>query len=41
MTFLTSNSSFEYVDSVLKISIGDDWQNFFDLIIVNARKPLF
>jgi FMN phosphatase YigB (HAD superfamily) len=41
MTFLTSNSSFEYVDVAMKTSIGNDWKDYFDLIIINARKPLF
>ena len=41
MTFLTSNSSIEYMTCVMENSLGEDWKDYFDLIIANARKPLF
>lgn len=39
--FLCSNSDYEYVSGGLKFLIGEDWQDFFDVVIVSAGKPGF
>jgi len=37
--FLCSNSGYHYVDGGLQYMLGEDWREFFDVIIVGARKP--
>jgi hypothetical protein len=39
--FLTTNAQKEYADQVLKYTLGENWLDYFDLVIANARKPLF
>jgi hypothetical protein len=39
--FLATNSRYDYTNLLTTYAIGDDWQNFFDLIIVDCKKPLF
>lgn len=37
--FLGTNSHYEYMHVIMKASLGDDWQQLFDLNIANCRKP--
>jgi hypothetical protein len=39
--FLITNSAYWYVNHGLSYLLGDNWQNFFDVIICQARKPSF
>lgn len=39
--FLVTNSPYYFVNKGMEMLAGDDWQQFFDVIIVNARKPRF
>lgn len=39
--FLVTNSPFHFVDKGMTLLIGSKWREFFDVIIVQARKPLF
>lgn len=41
ITFLLTNSGFEYTDSVLVYLLGKEYKQYFDYIVVDARKPLF
>jgi len=36
-----TNSHVEFLDIVMKATLGDDWKQFFDICIANAKKPLF
>nr|CAD2191672.1 unnamed protein product [Meloidogyne enterolobii] len=40
-TFLLTNSEYEYTKAVMTFLLGDKWRDFFDIIIVDARKPLW
>ncbi|XP_065223203.1 5'-nucleotidase domain-containing protein 3 isoform X2 [Planococcus citri] len=39
--FLITNSPFRFVDNGMKLLLGDKWEDYFDVIIVEARKPRF
>ncbi|XP_046673635.1 5'-nucleotidase domain-containing protein 3 isoform X2 [Homalodisca vitripennis] len=39
--FLVTNSPYKFVNKGMSWMVGDDWENYFDVIIVQARKPLF
>ncbi|XP_033225207.1 5'-nucleotidase domain-containing protein 3 isoform X2 [Belonocnema kinseyi] len=39
--FLVTNSPFHFVDKGMRFLVGDKWQDYFDLVIVQARKPRF
>ncbi|XP_076370821.1 5'-nucleotidase domain-containing protein 3-like isoform X2 [Tachypleus tridentatus] len=39
--FLVTNSPFKFVHHGMKYMIGPNWREFFDIIIVQARKPNF
>ncbi|CAH0392440.1 unnamed protein product [Bemisia tabaci] len=39
--FLITNSPFKFVDKGMSLMVGKDWESFFDVIIVQARKPRF
>ncbi|PIK36877.1 putative 5'-nucleotidase domain-containing protein 3 [Apostichopus japonicus] len=39
--FLITNSPFEFVDKGMSYMIGNDWVDYFEVIVVQARKPLF
>jgi hypothetical protein len=39
--FLITNSAYWYVNHGMSYLLGEDWQNFFDIIICQARKPSF
>ncbi|KAM7282276.1 5'-nucleotidase domain-containing protein 3 [Ixodes scapularis] len=39
--FLVTNSPFKFVDVGMRYMIGADWQDLFDVVIVQARKPKF
>uniref|UniRef100_A0A1B6MMD8 5'-nucleotidase domain-containing protein 3 n=1 Tax=Graphocephala atropunctata TaxID=36148 RepID=A0A1B6MMD8_9HEMI len=39
--FLVTNSPYKFVNKGMSWMLGDDWENYFDVIIVQARKPLF
>ena len=38
---MATNSHLEYTDLLLKTVFGDDWRELFDVVICDARKPLF
>ncbi|XP_020283486.1 5'-nucleotidase domain-containing protein 3 [Pseudomyrmex gracilis] len=39
--FLVTNSPFHFVDKGMKFLVGDNWKDYFDVVIVQARKPKF
>ncbi|XP_043269988.1 5'-nucleotidase domain-containing protein 3 isoform X2 [Venturia canescens] len=39
--FLVTNSPFHFVDKGMKYLVGEDWRDYFDVVIVQARKPKF
>lgn len=39
--FLVTNSPFLFVNRGMTLLAGSDWRNYFDVIIVQARKPKF
>ena len=39
--FLITNSAFWYVNRGMSHLLGHDWQDFFDMVICQARKPSF
>ena len=41
MTFVVTNFDIEFAEIVMKTTLGEDWQNFFDLVSADCRKPLF
>ncbi|CAJ0566592.1 unnamed protein product, partial [Mesorhabditis spiculigera] len=40
-TFLLTNSDYEYTNAVMTYLLGAEWTSFFNLNIVDARKPNF
>jgi hypothetical protein len=38
---LTSDSSPEFLDFTMKATLGPEWHSVFDLVVANAKKPLF
>lgn len=39
--FLITNSNFHFVDTGMRHLVGSDWQDAFDVVIVQAKKPHF
>ena len=39
--FLITNSPFETVDVGMKYLVGDEWREYFDVVVVQAGKPHF
>ncbi|KAM7535264.1 hypothetical protein Aperf_G00000100815 [Anoplocephala perfoliata] len=39
--FLISNSGADFISKGMRYVVGNDWERFFDVIIVNANKPDF
>ncbi|XP_075219255.1 5' nucleotidase C isoform X2 [Lycorma delicatula] len=39
--FLVTNSPYNFVNKGMQWIVGPDWEIFFDVIIVQARKPMF
>uniref|UniRef100_A0A8R1TNW8 5'-nucleotidase n=1 Tax=Onchocerca volvulus TaxID=6282 RepID=A0A8R1TNW8_ONCVO len=39
--FLLTNSNYNYTNGVLSYLIGSDWTSYFDVSIVDAKKPLW
>jgi hypothetical protein len=39
--FFTSNLHFEFLDLAMSVTLGQEWRDLFDYILVDARKPLF
>lgn len=39
--FLVTNSPLRFVDRGMTLLLGNDWREYFDVIIVQARKPKF
>ena len=39
--FLATNSPFDYTNLLATYAFGNDWQNLFDFIIVDCKKPSF
>ncbi|GFS37241.1 5'-nucleotidase domain-containing protein 3 [Nephila pilipes] len=39
--FLITNSPFKFVDSGMTFMLGPFWTNYFDVIVVQAKKPIF
>jgi HAD superfamily 5'-nucleotidase-like hydrolase len=40
-SFILTNSPYWFVDAGLRYIIGDDWNDFFDIVITRANKPTF
>ncbi|VDN02069.1 unnamed protein product [Thelazia callipaeda] len=40
-TFLLTNSDYHYTNGILSYLIGSDWKTYFDVSIVDAKKPLW
>jgi 5'-nucleotidase len=40
-TFLLTNSEYYYTNGVMKHLLGNLWKEYFDIVIVNGRKPHF
>ncbi|XP_052217507.1 5'-nucleotidase domain-containing protein 3-like isoform X2 [Dreissena polymorpha] len=39
--FIISNSGFPFIDAGMKYMVGPGWQDLFDVVVVDARKPKF
>lgn len=39
--FIVTNSPFKFLDVGMQYMLGEEWQEFFDVVIVQARKPKF
>jgi len=39
--FLATNSHWEYMELIMKTTLGEDWRSCFDMVIANALKPVF
>ncbi|XP_019871292.2 5'-nucleotidase domain-containing protein 3 isoform X2 [Aethina tumida] len=39
--FLVTNSPYKFVNKGMEMLVGHDWKNYFDVLIVQARKPRF
>ena len=39
--FLGTNSHFEYMNVIMETTLGQDWQQLFDLNLANCQKPVF
>ena len=39
--FLASNHAMMYIEQMMWTVIGEDWQDFFDMIISDVKKPLW
>lgn len=39
--FLVTNSPYHFVNKGMEMLVGTDWRDFFDVVIVQARKPKF
>ncbi|XP_003747947.1 5'-nucleotidase domain-containing protein 3 [Galendromus occidentalis] len=39
--FIVTNSPFKFLDVGMQYMLGEEWQDFFDVVIVQARKPKF
>lgn len=40
-SFLVTNSDWKYANIIMTYLLGTEWNTFFDLVVVNAQKPLF
>ncbi|CAD5215734.1 unnamed protein product [Bursaphelenchus okinawaensis] len=40
-TFLLTNSEYSYTNGIMSYILGDDWTSYFDITVVDARKPLW
>lgn len=40
-TFLLTNSDYPYTNGIMTYLLGRDWLSHFDIVVVDARKPLF
>ena len=41
LLFLATNSHTEYLDVTMSTTLGKNWRKFFDILLINCRKPLF
>ncbi|PNF26601.1 5'-nucleotidase domain-containing protein 3 [Cryptotermes secundus] len=39
--FLVTNSPYRFVNKGMELLVGNDWMRYFDVVIVQARKPKF
>ena len=39
--FMATNSHLEYLELAMGATLGPDWKNQFDLVLVNCNKPLW
>ncbi|VDO31020.1 unnamed protein product [Haemonchus placei] len=40
-TFLLTNSDYRYTDKMMSFVLGDDWRSFFNITVVDAKKPMW
>ncbi|MCL4121554.1 UNVERIFIED_CONTAM: hypothetical protein GTU68_003795 [Idotea baltica] len=40
-TFIITNSPYDFVDIGMSYLLGDNWQDYFDVVIARAKKPEF
>ncbi|KAH7722649.1 Protein Y71H10B.1 a [Aphelenchoides avenae] len=40
-TFLLTNSDYPYTNGIMRYLLGPDWTSYFDITIVDAKKPLW
>ncbi|KIH47828.1 hypothetical protein ANCDUO_22107, partial [Ancylostoma duodenale] len=38
-TFLLTNSDYRYTDKMMSFVLGDDWRSYFNICVVDAKKP--
>ncbi|VDI56937.1 Hypothetical predicted protein [Mytilus galloprovincialis] len=41
VVFLMTSSAHDFATTVLKVVLGSDWQQYFDIFLFNAKKPAF
>jgi len=39
--FLGTNSHYEYSQLIMSVTLGEDWEDLFDVVVMNCRKPAF
>ena len=39
--FLGTNAHYDYMEVIMKVTLGDDWRSFFNMVFCNCKKPGF
>jgi FMN phosphatase YigB (HAD superfamily) len=39
--FIITNAHIEMTDFLMRNTLGEKWLDYFDMVVCNARKPLF